>query len=154
MSDRESAIARVPSPGGAVPAASNPSSIVTLGNIATIDLAALPEAQRLELMKQHAAGVLEIGRKAQELSVDVGALRATLDVASKTAEDASAAGNAVTITHSVHSKAGRTEVMIGNTTAAQAGKLSARQAGVKDWTPYYVFGGLLAAVLIAALFVR
>jgi hypothetical protein len=105
-------------------------------------------------MKQHAAGILEIGRKAQELSVDVGALKATLDVAAKTAEEASAAGNAVTITHSVNSKAGRTEVMIGNTTAAQAGKLSARQAGVKDWTPYYIFGGLVALVIIAALFAR
>jgi hypothetical protein len=45
----------------------------SLGIIATIDLAALPEAQRQELFQQHATGVLDIGRKARELSVDVGA---------------------------------------------------------------------------------
>jgi hypothetical protein len=117
-------------------------------------LAGLPENQRLELLRQHATGVLDIGRKAQELSVDVGALRATLDVASQTARDASAAGNSVTITHVVESKAGRTEVMMGNTDAAQSGKLSSRQAGVKDWKPYYIFAGIIALVVIVAIFRR
>jgi hypothetical protein len=147
MSDRENAVSRVPTP------TASP-TVIPLGNIATIDLAGLPENQRQELLRQHATGVLDIGRKAQELSVDVGALRATLDVASQTARDASAAGNSVTITHVVESKAGRTEVMMGNTDAAQSGKLSSRQAGVKDWKPYYIFAGIIALVIIVAIFRR
>jgi len=128
--------------------------IIPVGNIAQIDLSALPEAQRQELIRQHSAGVLDIGRKAQELSVDVGALRATLEVAGQTARDASAAGNSVTITHVVESKAGRTEVIMGNTDAAQAGKISSRQAGVRDWTPYYIFAAIIAVVIIFALIKR
>lgn len=141
----EKSIAAVPSPKEAA-------AVIPLGNIATIDLSALPDHQRQELFRQHAAGVLDIGRKAQELSVDVGALRATLDVASQTAKDASQAGNSVTITHVVESKAGRTEVIMGNTDTAHSGKLSSRQAGGRDWMPYYIFGGLIALVIIVALF--
>jgi len=109
---------------------------------------------RQELLKQHAAGMLDIGRKAQELSVDVGALRATLDVATQTAKQASDSGHSVTITHSVQSKAGRTEVIMGNTDTAHSGKLSSRQAGGRDWTPYYIFAGILALVIIVAIFRR
>src|SRR5690242_533623 len=127
-------------------------TVIPVGNIAQIDLSALPEHQRQALFRQHAASVLDIGRKAQELSVDVGALRATLDVATQTTKDASQAGNSVTITHVVESKAGRTEVIMGNTDTAQSGKLSSRQAGVRDWTPYYIFAALLALVIIVALF--
>ena len=134
------------------PPAGGASSIIPVGNVAQIDLGALPEHQRQELFRQHAAGILDIGRKAQELSVDVGALRATLDVASQTARDASQAGNSITITHVVESKAGRTEVIMGNTDAAHSGKLSSRQAGGRDWTPYYIFAGLVALVVIIALF--
>ena len=124
MSDRENAVSRVPTP-------TTTPTVIPIGNVAAIDLSGLPEAQRAELVKAHTAGMLDIARKAQELSVDVGALRAALDVATNTAKDASAAGNSVTITHVVESKAGRTEVMIGNTETAHTGKLSARQAGVE-----------------------
>jgi hypothetical protein len=134
------------------PAGGSSPTVIPVGNIAQIDLSALPENQRQELFRQHAAGVLDIGRKAQELSVDVGALRATLDVASQTARDASQAGNSVTITHVVESKAGRTEVIMGNTDTAHSGKLSSRQAGGRDWMPYYIFAGLLALVIVVALF--
>lgn len=147
MSDRESATSRVPSP------ASTP-MVIPVGSVAAIDLTGLPEHQRQELVKQHANGMLDIARKAQELSVDVGALRATLDVASQTARDASAAGNSVTITHVVESKAGRTEVIMGNTDTAQAGKISSRQAGATDWKPYYIFAAIVAAVIIFAILKR
>ena len=144
MSDRENMASRVPVP------ASTP-SIIPLSNVSAVDLSGLPESQRLELYRQHAAGMLDIGRKAQELSVDVGALRATLDVASQTTKDASAAGNSVTVTHVVESKAGRTEVIMGNTDAAHTGKISSRQAGVRDWKPYYIFAAIAAVVIIFAL---
>jgi hypothetical protein len=153
MSERESAISRVPSP-NTPPSPSSSPTIIPLGNIAAIDLSGLPEVQRLELLRQHATGVLDIGRKAQELSVDVGALRAALDVAAQTARSASDAGHSVTITHVVESKAGRTEVIMGNTDTAQSGKLNSRQAGVKDWRPYYIFAGIIALVIIVAIFRR
>ena len=69
---------------------------------------------------------------------------------SNTVRDASEGGNAVTITHSQTTKVGRTEIIMGNTERAQSGKLSKSQSGETNWTPYYIFGGILALVIIAA----
>ena len=70
---------------------------------------------------------------------------------SDTTREISDRGDAVTITHTQTTKVGRTEIMMGNTEQAQSGKLSKSQTGEKDWTPYYIFGGILALVIIAAL---
>ena len=132
----------------------NAPTIIPLGNITQIDIGFLPEHERVALLKQHTEGLLDINRKAQELHVDVAVLRNTLDNLAGTTKEVSESGNAVTITHTQTTKVGRTEIMMGNTQQAQTGKFTRTQTGEKDWTPFYILGGIIAVVIIAALFAR
>jgi len=97
-------------------------------------------------------GTIDIAKRAHELGVDVGALKSTLDILSNTTREVSESGNSVTVSHTQTTKIGRTEIKMGNTEEAKSGKLSKTQTGEKVWNPYYVFGGIVALVLIAFLF--
>jgi hypothetical protein len=127
-------------------------SVVPLGPVSSIDLGFLPETERNALLKDYAHKVLDVGAKAQELNVDVSVLKATLDQLAGTTHEVSERGNAITISHTQTTKAGRTEVKMGNTEEARSGKLSKTQTGERDWTPYYIFAGIAAVILIAFLF--
>jgi len=124
---------------------------INLGPSTSMDLSWLPENERKALLIDYTKGMMDISQKAQELHVDAAVLKRTLDDLSDTTREVSDRGNAVTITHSQTTKVGRTEIMMGNTEQAQSGKLSKSQTGEKDWTPYYIFGGILALIIIAAL---
>ena len=124
---------------------------INLGPSTSMDLSWLPENERKALLIDYTKGMMDISKKAQELHVDAVVLKNTLDDLSDTTREVSDSGNAVTITHSHTTKDGRTEIMMGNTEQAQSGKLSKSQTGEKDWTPYYIFAGILALIIIAAL---
>jgi len=130
---------------------SNVPTEINLGPSTSMDLSWLPENERKALLIDYTKGIMDISKKAQELHVDAVVLKRTLDDFSDTTREVSDSGNAVTITHSQTTKVGRTEVIMGNTEEAQSGKLSKSQTGEKDWTPYYIFGGILALIIIAAL---
>lgn len=133
--------------------ASVPTKIdLTLGT--SMDISWLTESERKVLLTDYTKGILDISRKAQELHVDSAALTRTLDDLSVTTKEVSESGNAITISHTQTTSVGRTEVIMGNTQHAQSGKLSKSQTGEKDWTPYYIFGGILALLIIAALMNR
>jgi hypothetical protein len=133
---------------------SKPSTTVTVGSLGSVpvDLSSLTDEERAALVKDYARGVIEIDKKARELHVDGNSLKYTLDTLSTTAKQVSESGNAVTMTHSQTTKIGRTEIKIGNTEEAKSGKMSSSQTGDRNWTPYYIIGGLVAIVLIAFLF--
>lgn len=124
---------------------------ISLTPDASMDISWLPEAERKALLVDYTNGMLDIGKKAQELHVDSAALKKTLDDLSLTTRDIAESGNAVTVSHTQTTSVGRTEVIMGNTEQAKSGKLSKSQTGEKDWTAYYIFGGIIALVLIAAL---
>ena len=124
---------------------------ISLGPSTTMDLSWLSESERKALLLDHAKNMIDIQRKAQELHVDAAILKKTLDDLSDATRDVAESGNSVTMTHTQTTKVGRTEVMMGNTQQAQTGKLSKSQTGERDWTPYYVFGGIFALILIAAV---
>jgi hypothetical protein len=130
---------------------SNVPTEINLGPSTSMDLSWLPENERKALLLDYSKGIMDISKKARELHVDAAVLKKTLDDFSDTTREVSDSGNAVTITHSQTTKVGRTEVIMGNTEEAQSGKLSKSQTGEKDWTPYYIFGGILALIIIAAL---
>lgn len=117
----------------------------------SMDISWLPEAERKALLVDYASGVLDISKKAQELHVDSAALKKTLNDLSDTTRDVAESGNAVTVSHTQTTSVGRTEVIMGNTEQAQRGKLSKSQTGEKDFSPYYIFGGILALIIIVAL---
>ncbi len=121
---------------------------VPISATTSVDLSWMPEAQRAQLLTEYARGALDIGRKAQELQVDVDVLRDTLGNLTETTRRVAADGNSVTITHTQTTSVGRTEIIMGNTDNARAGKLSKSQAGEKDWTPAYVIAVIVAIVLI------
>lgn len=126
-------------------------TILELKPITSIDISWLSESERKALLADYAKGLIDINKKAQELQIDSIALKKTLDDLSKVTKEISESGNAVTITHTQTTSIGRTEVITGNTQQAQSGKLSKSQTGEKDWTPYYIFGGVLALILIVSL---
>ena len=135
-----------------VPQAGRTPSTVTLGALPTIDLSFLPEAERNALMTGYAQGVIDVAKKAHELHVDVGVLKSTLDQLAHTTREVSDGGNAVTVSHTQTTKIGRTEIKMGNTEEAKTGRMTSSQVGDRNWTPYYIFAGIVAVVLIAFLF--
>jgi len=96
--------------------------------------------------------MLDISKKAQELHVDVGALKASLGTLTDTTRTLAQDGNAVTVSHTQTTSIGRTEIIMGNTDSARVGKLTKSQTGERDWTPIYVIFGIIALVLIARAF--
>jgi hypothetical protein len=137
-----------------VPKPKQAPSVVTLGPLNTIDLSFLPDAQREALMTDYARGALDVAKKAHELGVDVNVMKVTLDNLANTVREVSESGNAVTVTHTQTTKIGRTEIKMGNTDEAKTGKMTRSQTGEHDWTPYYVFAGVIAFILIVFLFVN
>ena len=129
-------------------------AVITVGPLTNINISALPEAEQAELMRQYAQGSLDVAKKAQELHVEVGVLKSTLDNLAHTTKEVSDSGNAVTITHSQTSKIGRTEIKMGNTEEAKSGKLSSTQSGQKDYTPIYIIAAIAAVVVIAFMYAR
>lgn len=129
-------------------------AVINLGPSSSIDLSWIPENERKEFLTEYAKGMLDLNKRAQELHIDAAVLRKTLDDLADTTIQVSESGNAVTITHTQTTKIGRTEVMMGNTQEAQSGKLSKSQTGAKDWTPYYIFGSILALIIIFFLMSR
>src|SRR6516165_7451372 len=126
---------------------------VPLGQGGSLDLSWMPEEQRNALIADYAKGILDTSRKANELGLEVSTLRSTLSGLAENAKEMSQDGLSVTATRMHKSQVGRTEVMVGNTGRAGKGKLSKSQTGERDWTPYYVFAGLVTLVLIAVILV-
>lgn len=124
---------------------------IAFGPASMIDLSGIPEAERAKMLAAYNNKVLDISATAQKMRVDVDALRATLGSLALTTNEAAQAGNSITITHTQDTSIGRTEIIMGNTDQARTGKLSRSQTGERDWTPYYVAGGLIALVIIAAV---
>ncbi|WP_170339661.1 hypothetical protein [Ruegeria arenilitoris] len=117
-----------------------------------IDLAGLDEEQRKQMLADYNKGILDVSKTAHEMKVDLDALHATLSHLGNATSQAAKDGTSVTITHTQDTNIGRTEIIMGNTDEAQRGKLSRSQTGETNWTPYYIFGGLVALVIIVAAF--
>lgn len=116
-----------------------------------LDLSDLSESQVSELRLQHAKGLVSLQQKAQEMKIDVAALDASLNSFNDQTAKATQAGTSATIQHSQTTSIGRTEVIIGNTDRAAAGKLSRSAAGEKDRT-LIIIGIIAVAVVLVAMF--
>ena len=150
MTDEDKGGELVERKGGQTPATSSEGAIV-LGESNVLQTAGLNETQIQELRMQHAKGMIDIYKKAQELQVDVKALDATLTTMADQTEQVSKAGDSVTMTHSEDSSLGRTEVMMGNTEKAAKGKLSRTQTGEDDNTMKYLIIIAVVAIVVAII---
>ena len=129
-------------------------SAIAISPTTMLDLSHLSEQERKALLIDYSRGMLDVGRKASELNVDVMTLRNTLDTFSQTARRAQDEGTSVTITHTQTTAIGRTEISMGNTDAAKTGRLTRSQTGERDWTPIYIIAGIVAVVVIALAFAK
>lgn len=135
--------------GNPTPSLNDPPTSIALATGQIVDLSFMPDAQRNALMAEYMRGTIDIARKANELHVDVVTLRNTLGALAETTRQVSLDGNAVTVTHTQTTAVGRTEIIMGNTDAANKAKLTRTQTGIEsNWTPYYVFAAIAAVVLI------
>jgi hypothetical protein len=138
----------------AVPPPSALPTAIPISPTVMLDLSHLSEQERKALLYDYTRDMLNVGRKASELNVDVTTLRNTLDTLSKTVRDAQDQGTSLTATHTQTTAIGRTEISMGNTDAAKTGNLSRSQTGERDWTPIYVIAGIVAVVVIALAFAK
>ena len=127
-----------------------PAKSLNLGLSSMISLDDLSDAQAAELQRQHAEGIIKIHLKAAEANVDIGALAKTLGSLNDEAAKATVANVAYTATHRQKSSIGDTEIVIGNTQRAAAGKLSMSASGLTDNIPVII--GIAAAAIILIVF--
>ena len=137
-----------------VPTPSATPTSVPLGPSTSIDLSWLSEDERKVILTEYVRGALDISKKAQDLHVDVGVLKSTLQTLAETTRTVAEDGNSVTISHTQTSSVGRTEVIMGNTDRAQSGKLTRSQTGENEWTPYYIIAAIIAVVIIIGLLAK
>jgi len=120
-----------------------------------IDLGSLSEEQQNALVMEYMRGTLDINKKAAQMHVDVTAFRNMLDVmAIKTKELSGQENTSVTMSHTQETSVGKTEVIMGNTAQAATGRLTRTMAGERNLTPIYVIVGIIAALVLVALFLR
>ena len=89
-----------------------------------VDLSGLSDEQVALIKRQHADGMVSVQVKAAEMKLEVSALDAALTSFTDQTAKASQAGAHATIQHSQTSAIGTTEVVIGNTDRARAGKFA------------------------------
>jgi hypothetical protein len=124
--------------------------VLNLSAVTQLDLSRLTPDQVAELERQHAQGMIDLNRKANELRVENLSLTDTLETLNTQASKATQSNVSMTATHTQTNTTGRTEVMIGNTERAAAGKLSASATGAQDRT-LWVVGIIAAAAVFVAL---
>jgi|TARA_B100001964_G_C14218316_1_gene593966 hypothetical protein len=150
MTDKNERGELVESGSGSVqPASSQDKLVLDGGN--TLEMAGLNEQQISELKVKYAEGKIDLAHKAQELGLDVQALDKTLSTLASQTASVSAAGDAVTMTHSHTNTLGRTEVIMGNTEKARSGKLTKSQSGEDDNTLKYTIIIAVVAIVVALI---
>jgi len=120
-----------------------------------IEVNGLQPNQISVLQKQHAKGLIEVQRKASELKVDIQALDQTLESLTSQARTANDAGVNITATHTQNTSLGQTEIIVGNTQRAAAGKVTPLWPGIENpqvKTGLMIAGAVLFGMLLAALF--
>ena len=124
-------------------------------NAGELDVSMLSEEQQNALVVDYQQGLIDIRLRAATLGVDVTVLGETLRQMSEQTQAISETDASVTITHTQDSSLGRTEIIMGNTEQAHRGRLTRSQGGDRDWTPFYVIGGLIVlAIALVAFFGR
>jgi hypothetical protein len=124
---------------------------ITLNNENQLDLTGLDTTEIAELKRQYASGMIDVKKRAEELKVDVGALDAALGSFNDQTARSTRDGSSTTITHTQSTSFGRTEVVMGNTDKAAAGKVSRSAAGEDNKTLWIIGIVAVAAIVVAAI---
>ena len=117
-----------------------------------IDLTGLSEEQKKALKQKYAEKMIDIGTRAAEGGVDTEILDNKLGTIAGHTIAIGKEGGSVTITSTSDDSIGRTEVLMGiRSKAAEEGKLSRSQAGLKDLYPLWIGVGIFIIIVIAII---
>ena len=105
-----------------------------------VDMTGLPDEMQHELTKQHISGQIENQRKAAEAGIDAKVLDTKLKTIGTQVGEAIEAGADITISNVKEDSMGRTEIISGNSEAAQKGKLTRSQQGKRGSLLGWIFG--------------
>jgi hypothetical protein len=126
-------------------------NIIDLTSTNQIDITNLSkDAQELLTQKAFEAKI-DINKKAQEAQIDIQGTKHNLDNLNSTVRESSKDGTSITVTHTQTTSVGRTEVIMGNTQKAAAGKISRSAAGSEDNTMKIVIAIAIIAVVIVLI---
>jgi len=104
------------------------------------DMAELSEETRQELSRQHFSNLIENQRKQVEAAIDAKILETKLKTMGKQTGEAIDDGADITISNVKEDVMGRTEIIMGNSEAAQKGKLTRSQQGKRGSFLGWIFG--------------
>jgi len=119
-----------------------------LGPQDELDLTNLDPRQADVLEAKAVEKAIERDDRRQRLKEDLTVTAAQLDIFTKAVGDTTAQNAAVTITSAKNDSLGRTEMILGNTDAAHAGKLSRSQQGFSDNARLWILLAIIAGVVI------
>jgi hypothetical protein len=125
--------------------------IIDLSNKNILDLSNLNNSDKEQLALRAQEATVELNKKANEAKIDIQGTKANLDNFNDVVRETTKDGNSITLTHTQNTSTGRTEVVMGNTEKAAAGKLSRSGAGLDDNTLKIVVA-IVVAVVLAAIF--
>lgn len=112
-----------------------------------IDLSNLTPEARAEVEKYAAMKKIDIRSSVEELQRDLQATTVAMNNVADVTRRMSESGDAVTVRQTINNAAGKIEVLAGNTSEAQSGKVSSTD----DKTWMYLIGGVVAAILAAMI---
>jgi hypothetical protein len=98
--------------------------VLDISNTNSLDLSGMEDHAKNEIKKKYAEGEVRVREKAEEASVDIQATDATLQSFNKATREATQDGNSITMTHTQSTSVGRTEIVMGNTEKAAAGRIA------------------------------
>jgi hypothetical protein len=119
-----------------------------LGPQEELDLSNLDPRQAGVLEAKAIEKAIERDDRRQRLKEDLTVTAAQLGTFTKAISDTAAQHAAVTITNTKDDSLGRTEIIVGNTDAARAGKLSRSQQGLNANAALWVVLSVIAGVVI------
>ena len=123
--------------------------ILDLGSPNQLDLTDLSKEGRDLITQKALEAKIAISNKAQEAQIDIQGTKLQLDNLNAAVRDSSKDGTSITVTHTQTTSVGRTEVVMGNTEKAAAGKMSRSAAGLEDNTLKIVLAVVVGVVLLA-----
>lgn len=130
-----------------LPAAKAKQSIVSLDLSATeIDITHLPPESQIELQKYAAMKKIDIQAAAQEMQLDLQTTQIAVGNMAETTRKMSVSGDSVTVRQTIENKAGKTEILMGNTDEAKSGNVDREN---NTWM--YVIGGIVLLLVVASV---
>lgn len=129
-----------------------PEKSMIIGKGIPLDLTGMTEEQVQAIKVRHAEKMVDISTKAIEAQVDTETLDRKLGTMAGHIISLGKEGASVTITSTDEDSIGRTEFIGGiRSKAAEEGKLSRSQAGLKDLYPIWIGVGIFIIIVIAII---